>query len=114
MRVPALPLARRIALEGGARLGRQQRLVARILREGVVALELGEGAVVGVHVAAGRDVLGGKADDLAEFEDRLALVDASRRHLVAAHDARGRLDALHGDARASTESTATMTLSLAH
>ena len=87
------------ALEGGARLGRQQLLVARILGEGVVALEGGERAVVRVHVAAGRDVLGGEADDLAELEDRLALGDRLRRHLVAAHHAGRRLDALHGDAR---------------
>ena len=50
---------------------RQQRLLARVLGEGVVALELGERAVVGVDVGAGRDVLGGEADDLAELEDRL-------------------------------------------
>ena len=30
-----------VALEGGARLGRQQRLLARVLGEGVVAVELG-------------------------------------------------------------------------
>ena len=66
------------AFEGGARLGRQQLLVARILGEGVVALEGGERAVVRVHVAAGSDVLGGEADDLAELEDRLALGDRLR------------------------------------
>ena len=64
-----------VAFEGGARLGRQQRLLARVLGEGIVALELGERAVVGVDVGAGRDVLGGKADDLAELQDRLALGD---------------------------------------
>ena len=88
-----------VALEGGAGLGRQQRLVLAVLGEGVVALELGERAVVGVDVGAGRDVLGGEADDLAELEDRLALGDLCRGHLVAAHDAGRGGDALHGDVR---------------
>ncbi len=83
-----LAVAAAVALEGGARLGRQQRLVACVLREGIVALELGERAVVRMDVRAGRDVLGGKADDLAELEDRLALGDRLDRHLVPAHDAR--------------------------
>ena len=85
-----------VALEGGARLVRQQRLLARILGEGVVALELGEGAVVAVHVVAGGDVLGGEADDLPEFQHRLALGDRARCHLVAAHDPGHGRDALRG------------------
>ena len=91
-----LAVAAAEALEGGAGLGRQQDLLARVLGEGVVALELGERAVVRVHVGAGRDVLGGEADDLPELEHRLALGDRLRRHLVAAHDARRRRHALHG------------------
>ncbi len=51
---------------------------------------------MGVDVASRRDVFGGKADDLSEFQDRLALLDALDRHFVTAHDARGRPDTLRG------------------
>src|SRR5581483_1410881 len=66
-----LAVAAAVALKSGARLRRQERLLARVPGEGIVALELGERAVVRVHVRAGSDGLAGEADDLAEFQDRL-------------------------------------------
>ena len=93
-----LAVAAAVALEGGAGLGRQQRLVLAVLRERIVALELGERAIVRMDMRAGHDVLGGKADDLAELEDGLALGDRLDRHLVPAHDALGGRYALDGGA----------------
>ena len=81
-------VAATVAQERPAGLGRQQRLLARNGGEGVLARELGKGAVVGVHVGADGDGLGGKADDLAELDDRLAGGDRVAGHLVAAQDAR--------------------------
>jgi hypothetical protein len=91
-----LAVAAAEAFEGGPRLGRQQGLLARVLGKRIVALELGERAVVRMHMRAGRDVLGGEADDLPELEHGLPLGDRFRRHLVAAHDAPGRRYALDG------------------
>jgi hypothetical protein len=70
--------------KGRAQLGRQQDLLAGILGEGIIALELGERTVLRVDVAARGDVLAGKADDLSKFEDGLSLGDRLRRHLVPA------------------------------
>ena len=87
-----------VAFEGGACLERQQRLLLRILGKGIVAIELAEGAVVGVDVAAGRNRLRRKADDLTELQNRRALLDQSRRHLVPARHAGGRRNALRAGA----------------
>jgi hypothetical protein len=86
-------------LECSAGLRCQQLLLAPILRERIVALELGERAVVRVYVSARRYVLCCEADDLTELEDGLALGDCARRHLVPAHDARGCGHALRHHAR---------------
>jgi len=40
-----------------------------------------------VNMVAGRDVSGGKADDLAELADRRAIGDGLRRHLVPTRNA---------------------------
>src|SRR5262249_34169794 len=72
----------------GARLGRGRRRRA-VAAEGVVALEGGGADVVDVDVAAGRDVLAGKADDLAVLGDRLALPDRPQGELVPQADAPG-------------------------
>jgi hypothetical protein len=79
-------------------------------REGIVALEGVEAAIVLMHPVARRDVGRGEADDLAELADRLVLGDRAQRHLVAARDALQRGDAGSGHAEIDG-STATATLS---
>ena len=53
---------------------------------GVIAFELGEGAIAGVHVPARINIRGGEADGLVEFAHRFALGNGGRRHLVAGRD----------------------------
>ncbi len=49
----------------------------------VVLVVASHRAIVDVDMRAGRNVVGGVADDLAEFQNRRALGDFLRRHLVA-------------------------------
>jgi hypothetical protein len=81
-----------VAFECRARFRRQHFLVARLFGECVVAGEIVHLDIVLVHPIAGRDRLRGKADDLPEFADRLALRDRSDRHLVALGHAGACLD----------------------
>ncbi len=49
----------------------------------IIAVDAVEGEIVFMHPVARRDVRGGKADDLAEFQGRLILRDRPHRRLVA-------------------------------
>jgi hypothetical protein len=79
-------IAALVALEGGAQLGREEVVVAHVLAEPVVALEIVQTDIVLMHPLAGRDVRLRKTDDLPEFADGLAFPDRLDRHLVAAQD----------------------------
>jgi hypothetical protein len=90
---PAIALERRLLRDGQdvCRLG--------VGPERIVAVELGIGAVVCVNVVTRDDVLAGKADDLAELQDRLTLRDPGDRHFVALEHAPGYGHAIDGRAR---------------
>jgi len=68
---------------------RDRRLGLREVGPDLVgAVVVGKGTVVGMHMRAGGDVFGRKADDLAEFDDRRALGDRRARDLVASRQRR--------------------------
>ena len=90
---PRLAIGAAVAFEGRLLLDRQHVHGPRVLAEAVIALELVQHAIMLMHPFAGRDVLGGEADDLAELADGLAGGDGDRRHLVAARHALARADA---------------------
>ena len=89
---PGLAVRPHIAFEGRALIRRQQLVVPGAFGETVVAREVVQRDVLLVHPVAGRDRLGGKADDLPVFAHRLVGLDRRDRHLVAARHAltRGR------------------------
>ena len=82
-----------IALECRAQLRREQIVVARILAEAVIAVELVHADIVLVHPLARSDGTLGEADDLPELADGRALRDRRDRHLVPPQDSLPRRDA---------------------
>ncbi len=64
------------------------------LAELIVPIEILHLHVVDMHMLAGRDVLGGEADDLIVFPNLGALGDRTRRDLMTGRDLRGRRDTL--------------------
>jgi hypothetical protein len=95
------PVAAHDALEGRRLVEILRRLGERGVR--VVAREIADLAIVGMHVRAGRDRGGGEADDLAIAQHRLVLGDGARRDLVPGRDVALRLDLLVGQGGAGQQ-----------
>ncbi len=73
-------------LEGAPRAFRNEGGGAGVLAIGVIAAEIVQGHVVGVDMPAGLDVGGGKADDLAVFDDGSPCRDPAHGRLVTGRD----------------------------
>ena len=96
---PRLAVVPKKAVEGGAFGFGQEGGGLGIGTEGIVAGKVLHLDILHMHMVAGRDVLGGKADDLVIFSDSRALCDRPHGDLMARGYTPKAGDVLTGDRR---------------